>query len=148
MNATATGKAPVHLWIVGLLSLLWNGFGAYDYVMSETRNADYFAMMTTNVAEVVAYLDSFPAWAVACWAVGVWGSVLGSILLLLRSRYAVWAFALSIVGALASFAYQFTTQVPASLDTTTNNIIPVVIMILIVAQLWYANKVKQQGVLR
>lgn len=149
MNATAAaGKTPVHLWIVGVLSLLWNSFGAYDYVMSETHNADYLAMMGANVADMVSWLEAMPAWAVAAWAVGVWGSVLGSLLLLARSRYAVWAFVMSIVGALISFAYQLTSAIPASLDSPLNKVIAVVIMVLIAAQLWYANKIKQQGLLR
>ena len=25
-----TVKTPWHLWVVGVLALLWNGFGAYD----------------------------------------------------------------------------------------------------------------------
>ena len=36
----ASAKAPVHLWVVGLLSLVWNGFGAYDYFMSKTENRE------------------------------------------------------------------------------------------------------------
>ena len=31
-------KAPIHLWIVGILSLLWNSFGGYNYTMTRTRN--------------------------------------------------------------------------------------------------------------
>jgi hypothetical protein len=25
---------PWHLWLVGVLALLWNSFGAFDYVMT------------------------------------------------------------------------------------------------------------------
>ena len=30
MNDTPA-KAPVHLWIVGILAVLWNAVGAFDY---------------------------------------------------------------------------------------------------------------------
>jgi hypothetical protein len=30
---------PWHLWIVGVFSLLWNGMGAFDYGMTESRSA-------------------------------------------------------------------------------------------------------------
>ena len=66
MNAN---KAPLHLWVVGALSLAWNAFGAYDYVMTESRNEAYLAMFTP---ELRAFFDSFPAWAVAAWAIAVW----------------------------------------------------------------------------
>ena len=28
-------KTPWHLWVVGVVSLLWNGFGGYDFIMSD-----------------------------------------------------------------------------------------------------------------
>ena len=44
--ATAATPAPWHLWAIGIASLLWNCFGGYDYVMSQTRNAEYMRAMT------------------------------------------------------------------------------------------------------
>ena len=38
-------RAPAHLWIVGILSLLWTSFGAYDYTMSNMRSAAYLGKM-------------------------------------------------------------------------------------------------------
>ena len=29
---------PKHLWIIGIVALLWNLMGAYDYVMTQTKN--------------------------------------------------------------------------------------------------------------
>ena len=34
MATAHSGPTPKHLWVVGILSLLWNGYGAYDYTMS------------------------------------------------------------------------------------------------------------------
>src|SRR3546814_16425474 len=79
MNAIA--KTPVHLWAVGVLSLLWNAVGAFDYMMTKLGNADYLSAFTP---EQIAYFQGFPLWANIGWAFGVWGSVLGSILLLAR----------------------------------------------------------------
>jgi hypothetical protein len=31
MSSIQNGKAPIHLWVVGLLSLLWNAMGSVDY---------------------------------------------------------------------------------------------------------------------
>ena len=101
----AAGGVPWHFWLVAIVSLLWNGFGGYDYTMTQLRDPGYFAMMSeqmhASVAELKAFFDSFPAWASALWAIGVWGSVAGSILLLMRSRHATTAFLVSLVGALA-----------------------------------------------
>src|SRR5687767_4451129 len=91
-NAAIAAKAPWHLWVIGIVSLLWHCFGGYDYIMSQTRNADYMRMMTEpygiDTQLALEYFDSFPLWADTAWALGVWGAVAGSILLLIRSRYA------------------------------------------------------------
>ncbi len=50
MGLNAKPATPTHLWIVGVLSLLWNLFGCYDYLMSELSPASYFASMGMNAA--------------------------------------------------------------------------------------------------
>lgn len=89
MATTAEGQTPVHLWIVGLLALLWNAFGCYDYLMTMTANQAWTSHFT---AEQIAYWEGLPSWTAAFWAVGVWGGLVGALLLLIRSRYSVWAF--------------------------------------------------------
>lgn len=102
MNTPA--KTPWHLWVVGVLSLLWNAIGAFDYTMTKLGNAEYLSAFTP---EQLAYFEGFPLWANAGWALGVWGSLLGSLLLLARSRHAVTAFAVSLLGLAISSLYQF-----------------------------------------
>ena len=148
MNATAASgpaKAPWHLWAVGILALCWNAYGAYDYVMSVSLNANYLASYPPEMAGII---KSFPVWATSAWAVGVWGSVLGSLLLLIRSRWAGPVYLVSLLGALVTFVYDFRLKLPPALDTTTNKVIPLVIVILIVAQWYYAKRMTDAGVLR
>lgn len=147
MDETNPGKAPTHLWILGILSLLWNCFGAYDYVMTHTGGLAYFESMGLD-AETYAWFEAAPAWATGAWAVGVWVSLLGSILLLFRSRHAETAFLVSFLGAVISFAWQFTSDLPPAMQGGTAAIMPLVILILIVAQWYYARRMKQAGVLR
>ena len=74
--------------------------------------------------------------------------MLGSVLLLLRSRHAVTAFLVSLAGALVSFAGQMMLEVPASLDNAFGKVMPFVIMAVIVALWWYARKQVANGILR
>lgn len=57
---TEAVKTPWHLWAVGIISLLWNAFGAMDYTMTKMGNAEYLAAFTP---EQRAYFASFPIWA-------------------------------------------------------------------------------------
>ena len=34
-------SAPWHVWVVGLIGLAWNGFGAYDYTMTQLQGDAY-----------------------------------------------------------------------------------------------------------
>ena len=147
MATAYSGPAPKHLWVVGILSLLWNGYGAYDYTMSHIGGLEFFEAAGLDEA-AFAWFEAMPAWATAAWAIGVWVSLLGSVLLLLRSRHAATAFLVSIVGALCSFAYQFTSDRPASMDGAMTTVMPIVIMILIAAQWYYARRQAAAGVLR
>ena len=148
MATAIAGSTPKHLWLVGILSLVWNAVGAVDYTMTETGNVAYLESMGFGPAEL-AWVNAFPAWAVAAWAIGVWGSVLAAILLLLRSRHAPAVYVVSFVGAVVAFAYQFTSENrPASMEGGGAMIIPIVILILIVAQWYYARRMAAAGVLR
>jgi len=146
MEVGAPTKAPVHLWIVGIVSLLWNAFGALDYTMSQMRNPDWLAMFTESM---LAYLESFPAWANAAWAFGVWGALLGSLLLLIRSRYAYWSFAVSLAGLFAATIYQNIIS-PAPADMTTPGMIAmnVGIWAIAIALLVYSYRMQAKGVLK
>jgi hypothetical protein len=99
-----TAGTPWHLWVVGIVSLLWNGLGAFDYLMTRMRADWYVAQFTP---EQIAYFDTFPLWVDISWALGVWGAVLGSIGLLMRKTWAVWAFGISLVGMLLTTIYTF-----------------------------------------
>ena len=100
----AGNKAPMHLWIIGILAVLWNAIGAFDYTATQMQLEFYMGQFT---AEQLEYFYGFPAWVDACWAVGVWGSLLGSLALLLRKALAAWLFGLAILGLAGSSFYNF-----------------------------------------
>jgi hypothetical protein len=92
-------RTPMHLWIIAVLSLLWNARGAFDYLMIQLQVDSYMALLTEPQQ---AYLEMRPMWFDATWAIGVWFAVLGSLLLLLRSAWATASFTLALVGLIAS----------------------------------------------
>jgi hypothetical protein len=136
-----TASPPWQLWVIGLLSLVWNGIGAFDYLMKNTRNADYLSRLPPAA---VQSLDGLPYWLIGFWTLGVWAAVLGSLLLLLRSRYAIHAFAASLVGLAVNAGYTAT-----GVDPTGQPIgLTVSIWIVAVALLLYALRLRKAGLLR
>ena len=152
MDNAASGRTPVHLWIVGALALLWNGFGCYDYLMTRMRNTEYLAEMmpTVDPNTVLAWVDAFPIWAQFGWGLGVWGGLLGAILLLLRSRWAVLVLGLSLAGAVLGLGYQALAAPPLAgmEDSTAAAVMPYVIIAAALAFFLYARSMRIKGVLR
>jgi hypothetical protein len=139
-------RTPAHLWIVGILAVIWNGFGGFDYLMTQTRNEAYLANFTDPQR---IYFDSFPAWMEAAWALGVWGGFLGALLLLLRRRWAVAAFAVSLAGLVVTTLYQYVlSSPPEDLMTGGLMVFQIVIWIVAIALLVYAMSMRHAGVLR
>jgi hypothetical protein len=137
-------KAPVHFWIVAILSLLWNAFGAFDYLATQLELDFYMGAFNE---EQLAYFYGFPAWSVAAWAFGVWGAVAGSIGLLLRKKWAVWAFAVSIAGMVVNGIYTFFLTKGLEIMGEGAPIITVVIWVVAIFLLIYAIAMKKRGIL-
>ena len=151
MQDMVQARTPAHLWIVGALATLWNAFGCYDYVMTRTRNTEYFAGMMPGVDPnaILAWVDGFPLYAQFGWGLGVWMGLLGGILLLLRKRWAVWALALSFLGAVVGLGYQIIAAPPMpGGETAMTTVMPYVIILVALGLLLYAYAMEKRGVLR
>ena len=142
-----TSATPLHLWIIGGLALLWNAFGAVDYLMTVTENEAYMSNFTEAQR---AYFYSFPVWAVSAWATAVWSAVLGSVALLLRRRWAVGLFALSLVGMIVSSLYTFglSDGVKVMGGGIGQWLFTLAIWIVAILLYFYARAQRAQGVLR
>ncbi|WP_229735518.1 hypothetical protein [Novosphingobium marinum] len=81
---------------------------------------------------------------------GAWrmGAVAGSVLMLLRSRYAVHAFAISLLGLAATTFYRFGIELPEALKSSGNDVMTVVIWIIAVFLLLYSIRMSREGILR
>jgi hypothetical protein len=138
-------KTPVHLWIVGLLAVLWNAVGAYDYAATQFRIESYMSQFTP---EQLDYFYSFPSWMDAAWAVGVWGSVLGSVFLLLRKSWAVGFFSASILGLAVSTFYNFVLSDGMAVMGSGAAKFTAVIWAIALFLLFYSSTMAKRGVLR
>ena len=134
----STARVPMLFWVVSGLSLLWNAFGAYLYTMVNLGDQ---SLIASAPPAMQAYMAEMPVWAHTMWALGIWGSFLGSVLLLLRSRFAVPSFLVSLLGAIGSFGAQARAGVLTPAE-------PIMILAVIAFLLWFSKRSRDQGVLR
>ena len=147
MEATMNGggapaaKTPWHLWVVGILTLLWNSIGGFSYTMTRLGQLEALGMGQ----EEIAFFASYSPIANSFWALGVWGAILSSVLILLRSRFAVYTVIAAIIGLIGSNYFQYTADVPESLQSA---VLPVLIWSTTVFMLFYAMRMTREGVLK
>ena len=111
-EAGSTSKVPLSFWIVAGLGVLWNGFAFIGYWLTATRVPK---AMAQTPADMVEALNHTPNWVMAAWGLAVGAALIGSLLLVLRRRWAVPAFVVSLGGLLVLTIYQVAANVPMSL---------------------------------
>jgi len=98
-QGTKTPGRPWHLWLIGILGGLWNAMGVISFMLTQMKVE---AVMSQFPPQQRQYFESFPLWAVAFWAIGVFGGVIGCLLLLLRNRLASPVLLASVIGTIVS----------------------------------------------
>ena len=143
MVETAPPRTPWHFWLIGVLSLLWNSFGAFDFTATVARFEPYLSQFPQAMLD---HVYAQPAFLWAAWTLGVWGAFAGSMLLLMRNKLAVWAFALSLLGAAISLAMCYIAPPPP--DVGSNTAMMAVIVLIAALLLAYVIWLARKGVLR
>jgi hypothetical protein len=142
-----TGKAPRHLWIVGVIAVLFNAIGAFDYVMSMSQGADYMASAGMT-PEQVAFMHNYPMWMKVVWPTGVWTAFVGSLFILARKKVAFPLFVVSLAAFLLSLLYSYVLTNGGETMGAAMMGVNAVITAELVFLIWYTRAMTQRGVLR
>ena len=144
MTTVTEGRmhTPVHLWLVGVVTLLFNSMGIISYLSTKLGKLAEMGMTPSQIA----FMESYPAWVSAFWALGVWGAFAGSVLLLLRSKWTVTAMIAALIGLSVVTAYHYVLiDVPADMQSPG---LDVAIWVVTLFLLFYTSRMKTAGVLR
>lgn len=129
---------PGYYWAVAVVGFLWNCIGVYFYMMAKIEPQATMAGMPLAMQD---YVLTMPLWAHVGWSLGIWGSFVGSVLMLLRRHLAVPAFLVSLLGAIASFSAQGLAGVLTPAE-------PILILTVIALLLWFCRRAHGKGQLR
>ncbi|GGD69169.1 hypothetical protein GCM10010990_18400 [Croceicoccus mobilis] len=110
--------------------------------MTQAENAAYLSNFSP---EERMYFTRLPMWQIAFWALGVWGSVAGSLLLLLRSRWALAAFIVSLLGLVITTLVSLFQPAPESLTGLVNWVMTGVVWAILIALIWYSRRAMARG---
>src|SRR6185436_8699650 len=136
------GTPPWHAWIVAILTLLWNGAGAYTIVMAQMGSS------LDMDANEIAYYARQPLWFVITTDLALVSALAAAGALLLRSRVAAWLFALSLFAIVANNLYDVAANTSLALADSGWRNLTIVIVIVAILQFAYAWTMTRRGVLQ
>ncbi|HMV09195.1 MAG TPA: hypothetical protein PK325_13900 [Cyclobacteriaceae bacterium] len=125
---TASNKPSVAFWIISGLALIWNLMGVMAYIELVTGPS-----------------NEMPKWATVAFAIAVWGSTLGCLLLLLRKKFAKPVFAVSLAGILVQMSHVL--FISKSYETTGPGGVAMPVMIILIGGflVWYSRYANEKG---
>ena len=130
------------MWVVTVLSLLWNGSGALTIGLAQA------GMLGNLSADEAAYYAAQPLWFAILTDIATLAPVAAAIALLLRSRAAVWLFGTSLALILVANVYELVTGTSRALVSQGALVVTCIIAVIAILQLVYSNAMRKHGVLR
>jgi hypothetical protein len=137
----AKRKAPWHLWVVAVLSILWNASGAYTILMARAGR------LAGLSADEAAYYAAQPLWFSIVVDIALFAPIAGAVALLLRHKAAVWLFGLSLAAVLVSDIYDLAAGTSRAFANNMAMIVTGLIALIALLQLLYAQAMKKREVL-
>ena len=135
-------KTPWHLWVVGILTLLWNGSGAATIMLAQGGR------MPNLSPDEAAYYAAQPTWFVIATDIALVSAIAAGVALLRRSRTAVWFFGLSLAVILFNNGYELVAGTSRMLANRGALIVTLVIAVIAILQLVYARAMSRRAALK
>ena len=146
-DAERAAPASPMLLRVGLAGLGFNLLHGLDVQLTVISPglARWLGMVLRHLPGMWPWIQAMPVWVRWLWVVGAWSAVLGSVLMLLRSRRATEAFVLAFAAHVAVYTAQFE---DAGGSEPSRWLAGSLMLMLLMAQWWYTRDQFWNGSLR
>jgi hypothetical protein len=135
-------KPPIWFYIVAVLALLWNVAGLLAVVGDLQLSAADIAALPPEQQAVYA---ARPLWSVIGSVVAVAAGTLGCLLLLMRKRWAILLFGVSLVGVVIQDLGIFVVAGAAKTGDMTPLVLQSLVLVIAVALLVFARRARANG---
>jgi hypothetical protein len=139
---TAASKRPLGFWIIGAFALVWNLIGVAMWYLQVNMSAEQLAAMTEPQRQVY---EATPGWLNIAFAVAVFAGVLGALGLLLKKRWAVTMFLLSLIALLVQMIGAYVVTPAWAAYGPVGLVMPAVLLVIALFLWRYADTVKARG---
>lgn len=135
-------KAPTWFMVVAIILLIWDAIGVFSFVMTLMMTDEMIATLPPEQQEMYT---STPGWINVFYAVATIGALLGCIGLVMKKAWAKMLFIASLVGVIVQFGYSFLALDMLSVSGPTSVILPLVILLIGIYQIWLSSKGQKEG---
>ncbi len=117
-------------WLIisGVAGLAWNAFGVFQFFAQLGDTPTMGEGLSAAQADIVAHQ---PWWMLCAFAVGVFGGLIGSALLVLRRKAAVSVFTASLIGYVILYVGDITTGIFTALGMGHVVVLSIVVAIAV-----------------
>lgn len=139
MSDNQTNPLPTWFWGVSIIMLLWNLMGVAAFTSSMTMSPEAIAALPEKDQ---AYIIATPLWANIAFGIAVIGGALGCVGLLLRKSWALPVLIISLVAVLLQMFEAFFLNTAVTNFSTSRLAMPLTVIIIAGALVWFANMAK------
>jgi len=130
-------KPSIWFWIISVVALIWNGMGVNQYIQQAYKTEGFMAMYDE---EQLALIEQTPSWAIAAFAIAVFGGLLGSLALLLKKKLANTLFLLSLFAIIVQMTYNFFIIDAMEVFGPGAIYMPIMVILFAVFLIWFSKK--------
>ena len=142
---TTKNKPSIGFWIIAVIALFWNIMGVIAYLGQVYITDEVLNTMTPEQQELFA---NTPSWIIGVFAVAVFSGLLACLLLLLRKKWAIPLFLISLLTVLIQTGYGFfATNQAEAYGTVQGIVMPLLILVIAIFLYMYSKKAATNGLI-
>lgn len=142
MSSVAASSRPGSFIVIAVFALLWNLLGVAVFLMQIAMSPEQLAALPDAQRQVY---EATPGWINIAFALAVFGGVLGALGLLLRRRWAVRMFLLSLLALVVQVVASFTVTPAWQLLGASALVMPVLLLVIAIALYAYSRRAAARG---
>jgi hypothetical protein len=137
-------KPGVLFWIIGVIALIWNSMGIDGY-LNQTYQTERFKTMYSE--EQLEHIFNAPSWVTAAFAIAVFSSVIGCVLLLMKKKLANAFFLIGLLAVMVQTTYNVFMNPGKELYRSMEYSMLIMIPLFSIFLYWYSQKCIKDGIL-
>jgi len=142
---SAKTSPPVWFWVITVVALLWYLVDMSAFFMRVVMTDDAIKLMPEHQQQ---FFQNIPLWVNIVFAGEVFGGTLGCIAMLLRRKWAMFLFVVSILGVLCQTSYLWFLTDHISAQGTPAVVMPLVAILICAGMIVLAKSAISKGWLR